>query len=227
MIVGPYFYSEGNFIMTALIGKKFENGVFIMADKRITYRGTENFSDDEKKVIALNQNVIFAFAGVKNIIDICIEELKMYSLGTNSIEEIEAQSQKLFRNSLEMFQKLYPEQDYATVYLLAGFTADGIPRVTYFSSDDAFQKSHPLDFFYKTFPNTEMIYLRNYLINEVDATRTDLNYFIIQFSSAIREINNEKVSKTAYSIFLTKNGLFEIDIDEDGIIKIVQMNLDS
>jgi hypothetical protein len=227
MIVGPYFYSEGNFIMTALIGKKFENGVFIMADKRITCRGTENFSDDEKKVIALNQNVIFAFAGVKNIIDICIGELKMFSLGTNSIEEIEAQSQKLFRNSLEMFQKLYPEQDYATVYLLAGFTADGIPRVTYFSSDDAFQKSHPLDFFYKTFPNTEMMYLRNYLINEVDATRTDLNYFIIQFSSAIRQINNEKVSKTAYSIFLTKNGLFEIDIDEDGIIKIVQMNLDS
>ncbi|MGE7588616.1 hypothetical protein [Peribacillus sp. NPDC101480] len=213
--------------MTALIGKKFENGVFIMADKRITYRGTENFSDDEKKVIALNQNVIFAFAGVKNIIDICIEELKMFSLGTNSIEEIEAHSQKLFRNSLEMFQKLYPEQDYATVYLLAGFTADGIPRVTYFSSDDAFQKSHPLDFFYKTFPNTEMMYLRNYLINEVDATRTDLYYFIIQFSSAIRQINNEKVSKTAYSIFLTKNGLFEIDIDEDGIIKIVQMNLDS
>ncbi|MCK1983769.1 MULTISPECIES: hypothetical protein [Peribacillus] len=212
--------------MTALIGKKFENGVFIMADKRITYRGTETFSDDEKKVIALNQNVIFAFAGVKNIIDTCMEELKMFSLGTNSIEEIEAQSQKLFRNSLEAFQKLYPEQDYATVYLLAGFTADGIPRVTYFSSDDAFQKSNPLDFFYKTFPNTEMMYLRNYLINEVDATRTDLNYFIIKFSSAIRQINNEKVSKTAYSIFLTKNGLFEIDIDEDGMIKNVQMNLD-
>ncbi|WP_349729987.1 hypothetical protein [Peribacillus frigoritolerans] len=212
--------------MTALIGKKFDNGVFIMADKRITYRGTEKYSDDEKKVIALNQKVIFAFAGVKNIIDTCMEELKIFSLGTNSIEEIEAQSQKIFRNSLVKFQKLYPEQDYATVYLLAGFTSDDIPRVTYFSSDDAFQKSNPLDFFYKTFPNTEMMYLRNYLINEVDATRTDMNYFIIKFSSAIRQINNEKVSKTAYSLFLTKDGLFEIDIDGDGMIKIVQMDLD-
>ncbi|WP_336866715.1 hypothetical protein [Peribacillus frigoritolerans] len=212
--------------MTALIGKKFDNGVFIMADRRITYRGTEKYSDDEKKVIALNQKVIFAFAGVKNIIDMCMEELKIFSLGTNSIEEIEAQSQKLFRNSLVKFQKLYPEQDYATVYLLAGFTSDDIPRVTYFSSDDAFQKSNPLDFFYKTFPNTEMMYLRNYLINEVDATRTEMNYFIIKFSSAIRQINNEKVSKTAYSLFLTKDGLFEIDVDEDGMIKIVQMNLD-
>ena len=226
MKVGPDFYSEGNLIMTALIGKKFDNGVFIMADKRITYRGTEKYSDDEKKVIALNQKVIFAFAGVKNIIDMCMEELKIFSLGTNSIEEIEAQSQKLFRNSLVKFQKLYPEQDCATVYLLAGFTFDDIPRVTYYSSDDAFQKSNPLDFFYKTFPNTEMMYLRNYLINEVDATRTDMNYFIIKFSSAIRQINNEKVSKAAYSLFLTKDGLFEIDVDEDGMIKIVQMNLD-
>ncbi|PEZ76293.1 hypothetical protein CN380_21065 [Bacillus sp. AFS017274] len=226
MIVGLYFYSEGKLIMTALIGKKFKNGVFIMADKRITYRGTENFSDDEKKVIALNQNVIFAFAGVKNIIDTCIEELKMFSLGTSSIEEIEAQSQKFFRNSLEIFKKLYPEQEYATIYILAGFTADGIPRVTYFSSDDDFQKGNPLDFFYKTFPNTEMMYLRNYLINEVDDTRTDMNYFIIKFSSAIRQINNEKVSKDTYSLFLTQNGLFEIDVDEDGIIKIDQKNLD-
>jgi hypothetical protein len=226
MIVGPDFYSEGNLIMTALIGKKFDNGVFIMADKRITYRGTEKYSDDEKKVIALNQKVIFAFAGVKNIIDMCMEELKIFSLGTNTIEEIEVHSQKLFRNSLVKFQKLYPEHDCATVYLLAGFTSGDIPRVTYFSSDDAFQKSNPLDFFYKTFPNTEMMYLRNYLINEVDATRTDMNYFIIKFSSAIRQINNEKVSKTAYSLFLTKDGLFEIDVNEDGMIKIVQMNPD-
>ncbi|MGF6952835.1 hypothetical protein QF028_005340 [Neobacillus sp. B4I6] len=43
-------------------------------------------------------------------------------------------------------------------------------------------------------------------------------------SLAIRQINIEKVSKTTYSLFLIKNGLFEIDIDENGIIKIVLMN---
>ncbi|MCI2255626.1 hypothetical protein L2D08_14735 [Domibacillus sp. PGB-M46] len=212
--------------MTALIGKQFENGILIMADKRITYRGTNNFSDNEKKIIALNQNVIFAFAGVKNVIDMAIEELKLFSLNANSFEEIEAQSQKLFKHSLELFKKSYPGQDYATVYILAGFTEGGMLRVTYYSSDDHFQKSSSIDFFYKTFPNTEMMYLRSYLMNEVDVSRTDINYFIRKFSSAIRQINNEKVSKNAYAIFLSKQGLFEIDINKNGSIKVKQMKLD-
>lgn len=213
--------------MTALIGKTFEDGVLIMADKRITYRGTANFRDDEKKIIALNQNVIFAFAGVKNVIEMPLEELKTFSLKTYSLEEIEVHAQKLFSTSLELFKNLYPEQEYVTVYVLAGFTADGMPRVTYFSSDDNFQKSNLLDFFYKTFPNTEMMYLRRFLLNEVDVSRRNINYFIRKFSSAIRQINNEKVSKNAYSIFLSKKGLFEIDIDKNGKFEMVQMILDS
>lgn len=213
--------------MTALIGKTFEDGVLIMADKRITYRGTANFRDDEKKIMPLNQNVIFAFAGVKNVIERPLEELKTFSLKTYSLEEIEVHAQKLFNTSLELFKKLYPKQDDATVYILAGFAADGMPRVTYFSSDDHFQKSNLLDFFYKTFPNTEMMDLRRFLLNEVDVSKTNINYYIRKFSSAIRQINNEKVSKNAYSIFLSKTGLFEMEIEMDGKYKMVQMNLDS
>ncbi len=212
--------------MTALIGKKFEDGVLIMADKRITYRGTANFNDDEKKIIVLNQNVIFAFAGVKNVIDIPLEELKTFALGTNSLEEISAEAQKLYSASLKSFKKLYPEQDYSTVYLLAGFDTDGMPRVTYFSSDDYFQKRNPLDFFYKTFPNSEMMNLRSFLLSKVDISRININYYIRKFSLAIRKINNAKVSQNAYSIFLSKKGLFEIDIDKNGKFKMIKLNLD-
>src|SRR5688572_3821252 len=102
--------------MTALIGKKFEDSVLIMADKRITYRGTKKFSDDEKKIIVLNHNVIFAYAGVKNVIDLPLEELKAFTKKTNSLEKIEAHAKKLFFASLNVFKKVNPEQDYATVY---------------------------------------------------------------------------------------------------------------
>ncbi|WP_026575028.1 hypothetical protein [Bacillus sp. UNC438CL73TsuS30] len=211
--------------MTALIGKKFEDSVLIMADKRITFRGTDKFSDDEKKIIVLNHNVIFAFAGVKNVIDWPLEELKTFASKTNSLEEIEAQAQKLFCASLDLFKKLNPEQDYATVYILAGFIADDLPRVTYFSSDDDFQKGNLLDFFYKAFPNTEMTFLREFLINEVEVSKKNIKYYIRKFSSAIRQINNSKVSKNTYSIFLSKKGLLEIEINEQGKYTIVPINL--
>jgi hypothetical protein len=206
--------------MTALIGKKFDNGVLIMADKRITYRGTDKFSDDVKKIIALNKNVIFAFAGVKNIIDLCIEELKTFSLRTSSLEEIAVHSQKIFSTALMIFKKSHPKQDYATVYILSGFNGNGEPFVSYFSSDDDFQKSYPLDYFFKTFPNTEMVYLRNFLKNEVDNSRKDINYYLHKFSSAIRQINNKKVSKNTYSLVLSQKGLFEVDINEEGVFTI-------
>jgi 20S proteasome alpha/beta subunit len=213
--------------MTALIGKKFEDSVLIVADKRITYRGTEKFSDDEKKIIVLNHKVIFAFAGVKNVIDLPLEELKIFASKKNSLEEIEAHAKKLFVASLNVFKKFNPEQDYATVYILAGFAADGFPRITYFSSDDDFQKGNLLEYFYKTFPNTEMEFLRNYLIKEVDITKKSIKYYIRKFSSAIRRINNVKVGKNAYAIFLSKKGLLEIEINEQEKITIVPINLNS
>ncbi|MEH7117367.1 hypothetical protein V7128_08085 [Neobacillus vireti] len=211
--------------MTALIGKKFEDSVLIMADKRITYRGTDKFSDDAKKIIVLNHNVIFAFAGVKNVIDLPLEELKAFASKTNSLDEIEAHAKKIFFASLKLFKELNPNQDCATVYILAGFTEDGIPRVTYFSSDDDFQKGNLLEFFYKAFPNSEMKFLRKFLINEVDVNKKNINYYIRNFSLAIRQINNEKVSKNAYSIFLSKNGLLEIQINEQGKFTIIPVNL--
>ncbi|MEH7177792.1 hypothetical protein [Neobacillus vireti] len=210
--------------MTALIGKKFKDSVLIMADKRITYRETTRFNDDEKKIIALNHNVIFAYAGVKNIIDLPLEELKTFSNKSNSFEEIKTYAQGLFAASLQLFKKLNPDQDYATVYILAGFSADGLPRVTYFSSDNDFQKGNLLEFFYKTFPTSEMEHLREFLINEVDVNKNSLKYYIRKFSAAIRQINSGKVSKNAYSIFLSKKGLQEIDINQHGKFTIVPFN---
>lgn len=204
--------------MTALIGKMFEDSVLIMADKRITYRGTEKFSDDEKKIIVLNHKVIFAYAGVKNVIDLPLEKLKTFARKTNSLEKIEDYAKNLFSASLNVFKKLNPEQDYATVYILAGFAGDGLPRVTYFSSDDDFQKGNLLEFFYKTFPNAEKNFLRNFLINEVDNSKKSIKYYIRKFSLAIRQINNVKVGKNAYAIFLSKKGLLEIDINKHGKI---------
>ncbi|MFJ5760466.1 hypothetical protein ACIQAA_15320 [Neobacillus sp. NPDC093182] len=210
--------------MTALIGKKFEDGVLILADKRITYRGTEKFSDDEKKIIVLNHKVIFAFAGVKNIIDLPLEELKTFARKTNSLEKIEAHAKKIFFDSLNVFKKLNPEQDFATVYILAGFAADGFPRVTYFSSDDDFQKGNLLEFFYKTFPNSEMESLRNFLINEVDSRKKSIKYYIRKFSLAIRRINHAKVGKNTYAIFLSRKAILKIDINEQGKFHIVSIN---
>jgi len=213
--------------MTALIGKKFEDSVLIMADKRITYRGTEQFRDDEKKIIALNHQVILAFAGVKNVIDLPLEELKSFARKTNSLEKIEIHAKNLFLASLNVFKNSNPDQDYATVYILAGFTADGFPRVTYFSSDDDFQKGNLLEFFYKTFPNIEMESLRNFLINGVDGSKKSIKYYIRKFSSGIRRINHVKVGKTTYAIFLSKKGLLEIEINEQGKFNMVPINLNT
>ncbi len=37
--------------MTAIIGKKFKDGILIIADKRITYRGTQEFTITKKKYL--------------------------------------------------------------------------------------------------------------------------------------------------------------------------------
>ena len=74
-----------------------------MADKRITYRGTLELHDDEKKIIMLNEKVVFAYAGVKNIIDVGLAKLKEFSLATNSLKEIISESQKLFSAALDQF----------------------------------------------------------------------------------------------------------------------------
>lgn len=83
--------------------QKFENSILIMADKRITYRGTLELHDDEKKIIMLNEKVVFAYAGVKNIIDVGLAKLKEFSLATNSLKEIISESQKLFSAALDQF----------------------------------------------------------------------------------------------------------------------------
>ena len=80
--------------MTAIIGKKFKDGILIMADKRITYRGTQEVYDNEKKIFVLNNRLLFAYAGVKNIIDIGLDELINYSNSTDSLEDIIHHSQK-------------------------------------------------------------------------------------------------------------------------------------
>lgn len=202
--------------MTAIIGKKFKDGILIMADKRITYRGTQEVYDNEKKIFVLNNRLLFAYAGVKNIIDTGLDELKNYSNSTKSLEDIINHSQKIFSSSLNFFKKSYPKQGYATVYVLAGFNDHSETFVFYFSSDDNFQKKYPLEFFYKTFPNTETLTLRDYLTTEVDRSNNDVNYCIQKFSFAIRKINNDMVGNTAYSIFLSRKGVWEIDIDENG-----------
>jgi hypothetical protein len=207
-------------VLTALIGKKFENSILIMADKRITYRGTLQFHDNEKKIIVLNEKIIFAYAGIKNIIDIGIDSLKKYSQSIHSVEKIIHQSQRIYSQSLSEFKKSYPGQNDATVFILSGFKDSGETFSYYFSSADHFKKRYPLDFFYKTFPDTEMLNLGNYLKYQVDLSRNDVDYFIEKFSSAIKEINNNKISRSVYSIYLTKDKIAEIDINEKGEYKI-------
>jgi hypothetical protein len=202
--------------MTAIIGKKCKDGILIMADKRITYRETQEVYDNEKKIFVLNKRLLLAYAGVKNIIDIGLDELQHYAHSTNSLEDIINHSQKIFRSALNLFKQTHPTQGYATVYVLAGFNDHNETFVFYFSSDDDFQKRYPLEFFYKTFPNTETSNLRAYLTNEVDCSQHDVNYFLQKFSSAIRRINHEMVGNTTYSIFLSREEVWEIDINENG-----------
>lgn len=204
--------------MTAIIGRKFNDGILIMADKRITYRGTQEVYDNEKKIFVLNNRLLFAYAGVKNIIDMGLDQLISYSTSTDSLEDIINYSQKIFKSSLYFFEKSHPKQRYDTVYVLAGFNENSETFVFYFSSDDDFQKKYPLEFFFKSFPNTEALNLRSYLTNQVDCSNNDINYYIQKFSSAIRKISNDNdmVGNTAYSIFLSKKEIWEIDISENG-----------
>jgi Proteasome subunit len=203
--------------MTALIGKRFKNCILVMADKRITYRGTLQYHDEEKKIIMLNKNIMITYAGVKNIIDAGIKNLQKYSQINHSVEEIISQSQKIFCTSLNEFKKSYPGQEYSTVYILSGFKNNDETFVYYFSSDDLFQKRNRLDFFYKTFPDSEMLSLETYLKTQVDLSRNDIDYFIDKFSLAIKGIKNDKISSSVYSIYLTKDEIIEIDINDHNV----------
>ncbi|WP_394234761.1 hypothetical protein [Niallia oryzisoli] len=203
--------------MTAIIGKKFEDGVLILADKRITIRGTQEFTDDVKKIMILSPKLIFAYAGVKNIVDMCVGNLQRYAQDpANSLEGIIKHTQKLFCSALDHFKKHHPRQRYDTVYILAGYTDDDETFIFYFSSDDLFQHRKPLEFFYKAYPSSEMLKLRTCLINEVDQSQKDISYYIQKFSAAIRSINHPMVGKSTYSIYLSKNEYCEMEIDENG-----------
>lgn len=209
--------------MTAIIGKKFEDGVLIIADKRITVRGTSEFTDDVKKIIVLSPKLIFAYAGVKNIVDRCTGNLQSFTQDpANSLEEIIKQSQNLFSSALDHFKHNHPQQNYDTVYILAGFNDDDETFIFYFSSDDYFQQRKPLELFYKTFPNKEMLDLRTFLINEVDPSQKEIPYYIQKFSAAIRRINHPMVGKTTYSVYLSRDNICEMDIDEDGFCTLVK-----
>ncbi|KAA9032403.1 Ntn hydrolase family protein [Niallia endozanthoxylica] len=203
--------------MTAIIGKKFEDGVLILADKRVTIRGTQGYADDVKKIIVLSPKLILAYAGVKNIVDRCVGNLQTFAQDSaNSLAEIIKQGQKLFCSALDYFKHHYPQQRYDTVYILAGFNDTDEPFIIYFSSDDNFQKQKPLELFYKTFPNKEMLNLRTFLINEVDQSRKEIPYYIQKFSAAVRMIDHPMVGKKTYSVYLSRNDYCEMEMDEYG-----------
>lgn len=207
--------------MTALIGKKFDDGILILADKRITIRGTNMFTDDAKKIIVLNSKLILAYAGVKNIVDMCIDKLQELALKHSDPEKIIKQAQKLFCLALNHFIQQHPHQKYDTVYILAGFNEDDETFIYYFSSDDYFQSRKPLETFYKSFPSNEMTKLRTFLLNEVDHTMNEIPYYIQKFSAAVRLINHPMVGKNTYSIYLSKNKYLEFDIDKYGFTPII------
>ncbi|OCA91801.1 hypothetical protein A8F95_19750 [Bacillus wudalianchiensis] len=206
--------------MTAIVGKVLESGILIMADKRVTYRGINKFTDDEKKIIMLNKNLLFAYAGVKNIMDKCIVDLKKLASTEKSVEEIIEKARNLFSIALDEIKREHVGQSFDTIFLFGGFKNKYDPFACYFSSNDHFQKSHSLSFFYKTFPHKEMPQLRNFLIREIDYSVQDVNYFIPKFFSAITSINDDKVGSTAYAVFLSRKGAFEVDIDIKGEYKV-------
>ena len=204
--------------MTALVGKRFDNGILILAlDKRITARGTQEFTDDVKKIMVLNSKLILAYAGVKNIVDICVDKIQEYAKGSHPLEEIITNSQKLFCSALNHFKQCHPEQRYDTVYILAGFNDCHETFIFYFSSDDHFQSRKPLEIFYKAFPTKEMVNLRTFLINKVDYSQNEIPYYIQKFSAAIRMINHPMVGKNTYAVYLSRNDFFEVEINEYGL----------
>ncbi|MED3823720.1 hypothetical protein P4561_08295 [Priestia flexa] len=96
--------------------------------------------------------------------------------------------------------------------------------MNYFSSDDCFQTSYPLGLvFYKTYPEEEMECLESILGNLVDFSENNIEYFVKKFSSIIRNMESYKIGNTTYSIYLSKDGIYEIESDEDGEIQIAQI----
>ncbi|MEH7502922.1 hypothetical protein V7152_13085 [Neobacillus drentensis] len=212
--------------MTVLIGKKFKNGVLITGDKRITYEATDSFNDDTKKVIKLNEKIILAYAGKKNIVDAVIDALKEFATKNDSLEVVSSKSKELFSIALKLFKETYPNMAYSTVYILAGLNDENNeePIVNYFSSDDFFQTSIPLGLlFYKTYPEEEMEKLESILGDQVDFSQNNIEYYVEQFSSIIRNMKSAKIGNTTYSIFLSKEGLYEFESDENGEIQIIQI----
>lgn len=201
--------------MTALIGKTFDTGILLVADTRITNRGLATFKDDEKKIIVLNKRLVFAYAGVKNIIDRGLEELRK-SATTGSTEEIMGEAKRLFSAALASFKKSYPGQSYATVIVFAGFKENDQTFACYFSSDDNFTKHSPLQVFFKTFPNKEMPLLRDFLTYQIDYSKQDIDYFVQKFTLAIRRLKNRYVSKNAYAVYLSQAEILEIKISGQG-----------
>lgn len=207
--------------MTAIIGRKFLNGVLLTGDKRITYLNSstseaEYFEDNLKKVIQLNNKMIIAFAGKVDIIKSGIDILKKIDISTNSVQKIIQKSQETFGASLRLFRDTYPNVNYSTVYFLAGLDDKNESFMLGFSSDDFFNQRYVVDTPYKTFPEDEQVRLRHSLINKVDFSENSIEYFVEKFSEIIRAMKSDRIGKSTYSIYLTKEGMFEFEVDEYG-----------
>lgn len=207
--------------MTAIIGKKFSNGVLFTGDKKVTFLNSstpevERSDDNLKKVIPLNNKMIIAFAGKVNIIKDGIDILKKIDISTNSTEKITQKSQEIFGASLQLFRDTYPTVKYDTVYFLAGLNDKNEPFMLGFSSDDFFNRRYLVDTPYKTFPEYEEVRLGHSLSDKVDFSKNSIEYFVKKFSEIIRDMRSDMIGKSTYSIYLTKESMFEFEVDEYG-----------
>jgi hypothetical protein len=207
--------------MTVIIGRKFSNCVLLTGDTRVTYLNSSTeevkyYDDNVKKVIRLNNKMVIAFAGKMDIIKNGIDIIKKMDISTNSVESVIQKSQEVFGASLQLFRNTYPTVRYDTVYFLAGINDEEQPFMYGFSSDDFFNKRYLVDTPYKAFPEEENIRLANALTEKVDFTKNNMEYFVKKFSEIIRDMHSDMIGKSTFSIFVTKESMFEFEVDKDG-----------
>lgn len=204
--------------MTALIGLKFVDAVLLTADKRVSYRDGF-YRDDFKKVLVLNSKTIMGCVGTLNIYNEVIPLLIDFVNVVRSPNEIIAKAKYLFRLSSDNFKIKFPYERYAITCFIAGLDKDDKSFMVGITSDDNFEVEVPVELPFKAEPEEESRKLKEYLQNQINFTSDSLEYLVCEFSHAIRNVKNDNVGNSTFSIFLSKrHGLLGVEVDEKGNI---------
>ncbi|UOE54931.1 hypothetical protein [Cytobacillus oceanisediminis] len=205
--------------MTAFIGMKFSDGVLFTADKRAMFNNGET-SDDIKNSF-INEKVILGCVGKGNVYNSSLKDLRSFAKNNNDPIKIYQRAVLLFKKNMKIFKEQFPDQKCIIIFFLGGFDKEEKPFFFGTSSEgEEFDEIKSFEMAFKVEPPTEEEKVKKYLGYKIEqfANFKNVEDFVLTFSEAIRNIDNKKVSQSTYSVYLSTQGFYKFEVEDDGVL---------